>query len=69
MTDDSFPRARGGARDPDRQGDKGWSLGQARMMLRQGYSLAKVQRLTGWGENWLRDLVDYRDRRGRAEWD
>ena len=43
--------------DPDAQGST-YSLGQARAMLRQGYHINKVVQRTGWGRNWLDDLVD-----------
>lgn len=40
----------------DAQGDR-WTLGQARQLLRDGYSLAHASRITGWGAMWLEDLV------------
>lgn len=40
----------------DAQGDKGWSLGQARSMVRQGYKVERVVYMTGWGVKWLEDL-------------
>lgn len=43
--------------DPDAKGER-WSLAQARTMLRQGYHINKVIARTGWGRNWLADLVD-----------
>lgn len=38
--------------------DGGWSLGQARMLLRDGYHVGQVCRRTGWGGYWFSDLVD-----------
>lgn len=43
--------------DPDAQGTS-WTLGQARTLIRQGYHLNKVIAKTGWGRNYLSDLVD-----------
>lgn len=30
-----------------------WTLGQARALIRQGYSIEQAHRLTGWEERWL----------------
>lgn len=40
----------------DAQGDGTWTMGQARSMLRAGYHLFHVQRLTGWGEKAFDDM-------------
>lgn len=40
------------------EGDKGWSLGQARVLFGDGYHLRRVVELTGWGGWWFSDLVD-----------
>lgn len=45
-----------GLPDPDAQGNGVWTMGQARSMLREGYHRYHVQRVTGWGENWLDDM-------------
>jgi hypothetical protein len=39
------------------EGDKGWTLGQARLLYQDGYSVAHVVARTGWGAGWLRDLM------------
>lgn len=44
--------------NPDDAKGEHWNLGQARALLRQGYHVSKVVRKTGWGRNWLSDLVD-----------
>ena len=41
---------------PDAVGEKGWTLAQARGMLRQGYRLERVQRMTGFGADWFNDI-------------
>lgn len=44
--------------DPWREGDvTRWPLGSARLLVKDGYSLAYAVRRTGWGEHWFRDLV------------
>lgn len=35
-----------------------WTLGQARQLIRDGYSLAHATRITGWGAMWLEDLAE-----------
>jgi hypothetical protein len=40
----------------DAQGNKGWTLGQARSMVRQGYKVTRVVYMTGWGMKWFEDL-------------
>jgi hypothetical protein len=37
--------------------DRGWTLGQARVLLTDGYPLARVCERTGWGGWWFRDIV------------
>lgn len=57
--------------DPD---DKtrapGATLSQVRSLVRQGYSGAQVQRMTGWGAYWFADMLDddgyYNEERERA---
>jgi len=57
--------------DPD---DKtrapGCTLSQVRSLVRQGYSGAQVQRMTGWGGYWFADMLDddgyYNEERERA---
>lgn len=44
--------------DPDDAKGTTWTLGQARTMVRQGYHINKVIARTGWGRNWLADMVD-----------
>lgn len=39
------------------EGELGWSLGQARLLYQDGYSLAHVVARTGWGAGWFRDLM------------
>lgn len=39
------------------EGDKGWTLGQARLLYQDGYSVGYVVARTGWGAGWLRDLM------------
>jgi hypothetical protein len=39
------------------EGDRGWTLGQARQLVRDGYQAAAVVARTGWGERWFADLV------------
>lgn len=36
-----------------------WTVGQARLLLEDGYALAKVCQQTGWGGWWFRDLVGH----------
>lgn len=43
-----------------RKGETAWTLGDARQMVTQGYSLARVVRRTGWGEGWFDDLRNVR---------
>lgn len=43
--------------DSKAEGDKGWSLGQARLLFGDGYSLACVVARTGWGGWWFRDML------------
>lgn len=38
-------------------GEKGWTLGQSRILISDGYSLDSVVARTGWGAWWFRDLV------------
>lgn len=38
-------------------GEKGWTLGQARVLVTDGYPLEAVVRRTGYGAWWFRDLV------------
>jgi hypothetical protein len=47
----------GGPQDSKAEGDKGWSLGQARLLFGDGYSLECVVARTGWGGWWFRDLL------------
>lgn len=44
------------------EGNGQWTLGQARSMLRKGYTLEHAVRMTGWGSKWFSDikLVDGR---------
>jgi hypothetical protein len=48
-----------------------WSLGQARMLYRDGYHLAWVTERTGWGAWWFSDLIgpDGYATELREEWD
>lgn len=39
-------------------GQKGWTLGQARGLLRDGYHVRWVCSRTGWGGYWFQDLLD-----------
>lgn len=41
---------------PEAQGNGVWSMGQARSMLRAGYHLHRVQKVTGWGEKCFDDM-------------
>jgi hypothetical protein len=43
--------------DPQAVGQQGWSLGQARTLLRDGYHVQKVSQMTGYGAAWFDDLV------------
>lgn len=38
-------------------GERGWGLGQATMLLEDGYSLRHVCQLTGWGGWWFKNGV------------
>jgi hypothetical protein len=42
--------------DPSAKGD--CPLDEARQMLAQGYNVAKVERLTGWGRGWFAAVDD-----------
>lgn len=44
-----------GLPEPDAQGNR-WTMGQARSMLRAGYHLHRVQKVTGWGEKCFDDM-------------
>lgn len=50
-------RRTGPSLDPDARGEA-YTLRQARAMIRQGYHINKVIARTGWGRNWLSDMVD-----------
>lgn len=41
--------------EPKAEGDD-WELGQARSMLRQGYRIDHVIKVTGWGPDWFDDM-------------
>ena len=45
------------AMDDRAEGDKGWTVGQARLLYMDGYSLDWVVRRTGWGAWWFSDLT------------
>lgn len=53
--------ARGTEVKDDARGDQGFTLAQARQMLRDGYSVDHVVKRTGWGRMWLADLADRLD--------
>lgn len=53
--------ARGTEVKDDARGDKGFTLANARQMLKDGYSLAHVIKTTGWGRMWLADLAERLD--------
>lgn len=48
-------------------GKPGWTIGQARKMLRDGYAVKHVMRMTGVGYRWLSDIPLDDDLRGMAE--
>lgn len=55
----------------DGDGNGNWSLGQARSMLRQGYTIAHVVKVTGFGTRWFNDmpLVDERGLSLEEQWE
>lgn len=62
------PAAKAVPLDPWREGDvEKWTLGAARLLIKDGYNVAWAVKRTGWGEHWFRDLVG-RDGYAKQEW-